>query len=115
MRDQLSTHQVITVVLPATDGRTLRIRKSSTPGRDPPRALPHPADAGRGHAAGEDLGPGAVTIVTTHSGNPLKYQHSAPKTVEVGLVAVMVAGIAYLPESPYVQPRLADYSKDHHR
>ena len=31
VRDQLSTHQVITVVLPATDGRTLRIRKSSTP------------------------------------------------------------------------------------
>jgi transposase len=31
VREQLSTHQVITVVLPATDGRTLRIRKSSTP------------------------------------------------------------------------------------
>ena len=30
VRDQLSTHQVITVVLPATDGRTLRIRRSST-------------------------------------------------------------------------------------
>jgi transposase len=31
VREQLSTHQVITVVLPATDGRTLRLRKSSTP------------------------------------------------------------------------------------
>ena len=31
VRDQLSTHQVITVVLPATDGRTLRIRQGSTP------------------------------------------------------------------------------------
>jgi len=31
VREQLSTHQVITVVLPATDGRTLRIRRSSTP------------------------------------------------------------------------------------
>jgi transposase len=31
VRDQLATHQVITVVLPTTDRRTLRIRKSSTP------------------------------------------------------------------------------------
>jgi transposase len=31
LREQLSTHQVVTVVLPSTDGRTLRIRKSSTP------------------------------------------------------------------------------------
>jgi transposase len=31
VREQLSTHQVITVVLPSTDGRTLRIRRSSTP------------------------------------------------------------------------------------
>src|SRR6266849_6693321 len=31
LREQLSTHQVVTVVLPATNGPTLRIRKSSTP------------------------------------------------------------------------------------
>jgi transposase len=31
LREQLSTHQVVTVVLPTTDGRTLRIRKGSTP------------------------------------------------------------------------------------
>jgi transposase len=31
VREQLSTHQVVTVVLPSTDGRTLRIRNSSTP------------------------------------------------------------------------------------
>ncbi len=31
LREQLSTHQVMTVVLPTTTGRTLRIRKSSTP------------------------------------------------------------------------------------
>lgn len=31
LREQLSTHQVVTVVLPATDGQTLRIRKASTP------------------------------------------------------------------------------------
>jgi transposase len=31
LREQLSTHQVMTVVLPATNGQTLRIRKSSTP------------------------------------------------------------------------------------
>jgi transposase len=31
LREQLSTHQVITVVLPATNGQTLRIRKGSTP------------------------------------------------------------------------------------
>ena len=30
-REQLATHHVLTVVLPATNGRTLRIRKSSTP------------------------------------------------------------------------------------
>lgn len=29
--EQLSTHQVATVVLPATDGRILKIRKASTP------------------------------------------------------------------------------------
>jgi transposase len=31
LREQLSTHQVITVVLPTGDGRILRIRKGSTP------------------------------------------------------------------------------------
>jgi len=31
LREQLSTHHVLTVVLPSTNGRTLRIRKSSTP------------------------------------------------------------------------------------
>jgi transposase len=31
LREQLSTHQVLTVVLPTTTGRTLRIRKGSTP------------------------------------------------------------------------------------
>ena len=31
LREQLSTHQVLTVVLPATNGQTLRIRKGSTP------------------------------------------------------------------------------------
>jgi hypothetical protein len=31
LRGQLSTHQVATVVLPALDGRTLKIRKASTP------------------------------------------------------------------------------------
>jgi transposase len=30
LREQLSTHQVVTVVLPATNGQTLRIRKGST-------------------------------------------------------------------------------------
>lgn len=29
--EQLSTHQVVTVVLPATNGQVLRIRKGSTP------------------------------------------------------------------------------------
>ena len=31
LREQLSTHHVLTVVLPATNGQTLRIRKTSTP------------------------------------------------------------------------------------
>ena len=31
LREQLATHQVVTVVLPATNGQTLRIRKSTTP------------------------------------------------------------------------------------
>jgi transposase len=31
LRQELSTHKVVTIVLPATDGRTLRIRKGSTP------------------------------------------------------------------------------------
>ena len=31
LREQISTHQVVTVVLPATNGQTLRIRKGSTP------------------------------------------------------------------------------------
>jgi transposase len=31
LREQLSTHQVVTVVLPSTNGQTLRLRKSSTP------------------------------------------------------------------------------------
>jgi hypothetical protein len=50
LRDQLSTHQVITVVLPATDGRTVRIRKSSTPDaihRELYRLLQMPAEVMR--------------------------------------------------------------------
>ena len=31
LREQLATHQVVTVVLPSTTGRALRIRRSSTP------------------------------------------------------------------------------------
>ena len=31
LREQLSTHHVVTVVLPATNAQTLRIRKGSTP------------------------------------------------------------------------------------
>lgn len=31
LREQLSTHQVVTVVLPSTNGQTLRLRKCSTP------------------------------------------------------------------------------------
>ena len=31
LREQLSTHHVLTVVLPATNGQTLRIRRTSTP------------------------------------------------------------------------------------
>src|ERR1700682_745860 len=31
LRQQLSTHQVVTVVLPTTDGRVLKIRKATTP------------------------------------------------------------------------------------
>lgn len=31
LREQLSTHHVVTVVLPSTTGQTLRIRKTSTP------------------------------------------------------------------------------------
>ncbi len=31
LREQLATHQVVTVVLPSTNGQTLRIRKSTTP------------------------------------------------------------------------------------
>mgnify|MGYP001054387087 CR=1 FL=1 len=34
IREQLSTHQVVTVVLPATNGKTLRIRKATTPEPD---------------------------------------------------------------------------------
>ena len=40
----------------------------------------------RGHEAGEDLGSDPVTIVTQDSSNQLKCQHSAPESVEVGLV-----------------------------
>jgi len=38
LREQLSTHQVATVVLPAIDGRILKIRKASTP-EDVPRDI----------------------------------------------------------------------------
>ena len=31
LREELSTHQVVTVVLPATNGQVLKIRKASTP------------------------------------------------------------------------------------
>jgi transposase len=47
LREQLSTHQVLTVVLPGPDGKTLRIRKGSTPEaihRDIYRTLQIPAE-----------------------------------------------------------------------
>ena len=54
--------------------------------RGPPsRDLPHAAHLARGHETGEDLGADRVTIVTQDSCNRLKYQNSAPKTMEVGL------------------------------
>jgi hypothetical protein len=31
LREQLSAHQIVTIVLPTTTGRVLRIRRSSTP------------------------------------------------------------------------------------
>jgi len=31
LRDQLTTHQVVTLVLPTVEGRTLTIRKATTP------------------------------------------------------------------------------------
>ena len=31
LREQLSTHQVVTVVLPTKDGKVLKIRKGTTP------------------------------------------------------------------------------------
>jgi len=31
LREQLATHQVITIVLPSPNGQTLRLRKASTP------------------------------------------------------------------------------------
>src|SRR6266516_64501 len=55
LREQLSTHQVATVVLPAIDGRILKIRKASTPDevhRAIYGVLPDPR---RGHEAGQDL------------------------------------------------------------
>jgi transposase len=46
LREQLSTHHVVTVVLPSTSGDVLRIRKSSTPDAraGPSRDLPDPPD-----------------------------------------------------------------------
>ena len=47
LREQLSTHQVATVLLPALDGRVLTIRKASTPDpihRDIYRALKIPSE-----------------------------------------------------------------------
>ena len=45
LREQLSTHQVATVVLPAIDGRTLKIRKASTPDDGASGDLSCPADS----------------------------------------------------------------------
>jgi len=50
LREQLSTHQVATVLLPTRDGRTLKIRKASTPEpihRDIYRVLQIPAEVMR--------------------------------------------------------------------
>ena len=47
LREQLSTHQVVTVVLPTTTGQVLRIRRASTPEpvhRDLYRTLQLPHD-----------------------------------------------------------------------
>ncbi len=77
-REALSTHHVVTVVLPASHGEVLRIRKGSTP--EPPHkaidetCLPQagPAHSLRGHEAAEALG--AIDIVTEADANPAKTQ-----------------------------------------
>ena len=83
LREQLSTHQVVTVVLPAIDGRILKIRKASTPDdvhREIYRVLQIPHEVMKPVKTWT-----TQPIVTQRARNPLKSQHSAPQTVEVGL------------------------------
>ncbi|MBI2150325.1 MAG: transposase [Acidobacteria bacterium] len=40
IRQQLSTHQVATIVLPTPDGRVLKIRKATTPEPEPAKSTP---------------------------------------------------------------------------
>jgi hypothetical protein len=67
LREQLSTHQVQTIVLPATNGQTLRIRKASTPEtvhREIYRTLRISHEVMK---PGTDVGPDRVTIVTLNN------------------------------------------------
>ena len=80
LREQLSTHQVVTVVLPATNGQVLKIRKASTlepAHREIYRTLQIPHE----YEAAADLERPAP-IVTQRAGNPSKSLTSAPKTVD---------------------------------
>ena len=60
LRQELSTHQVVTVVLPTTDGRVLRIRKATAAGATSPRNLCHTRNPYGGHEAGENLARQAI-------------------------------------------------------
>jgi len=53
-REQLSTNQVVTVVLPIKEGKLLKIRKGTTP-EPMHREIYDAADTGGGHEAGQDL------------------------------------------------------------
>ena len=55
LREQLSTHQVVTVVLPRPTASP-EDPQGVHPGGGAPGDLPHPADSLRGHGGGEDLG-----------------------------------------------------------
>lgn len=69
LRQELSTHQVVTLVLPTTDGRVLRIRKGDCPRADPSRDLLDAEDSAGGHEAGEELA-GRHPVVTEKNVTP---------------------------------------------
>ena len=94
LRDELSTHQVVTVVLPTESEGVLRIRKGTTPEpvhREIYETLQVPVEV---MAPVKTWTPAGLIIVTEKKRKPSSTKDSAPPNSEVGLALIPATAFA---------------------